>query len=294
MLSTQYPDSPMILGADRNKMDISPILNCGLKMRQCVDLPTWNNEKIQDILIMNKPELYKSPIIVPPVPCDVPSAGVASDHSVPVCYPHTDRNTRPVRNYRTVTHRPLPDAAMDKFGQWITSETWDIFSNKMTPSEQALSLQDLLLSKLDKFFPVKSFKLGSQDKAWINGELKQLKRIKMREWIKRGKSKKYEKLSEEFDQKYAKAAKKYMNNKIDALKNSKPGKAFGILKSMGSQPGECKENSTFTLPSHQADGLNNKQCAEKIAEYFAEISQEYQPLDVNILPERVGLRLAHP
>ena len=82
-----------------------------------------------------------------------------------------------------------------------------------------------------------------------------------------------------------------MNNKIDALKNSKPGKAFGILKSMGSQPGECKENSTFTLPSHQADGLNNKQCAEKIAEYFAEISQEYQPLDVNILPERVGLRL---
>ena len=113
MLSTQYPDSPIILGADRNKMNISPILNCGLRMKQCVDLPTYNNEKIHDIIIMNKPELYKSPIIVPPVPCDVPSAGVASDHSVPVCYPHTDRNTRPVRNYRTITHRPLPDVAVN-------------------------------------------------------------------------------------------------------------------------------------------------------------------------------------
>ena len=82
-----------------------------------------------------------------------------------------------------------------------------------------------------------------------------------------------------------------MHNKIDALKNSKPGKAFGILKSMGSQPGVYKDNSTFTLPSHRTDGLNNQQCAEKIAEYFAKISQEYQPLDVNSLPDRVRLRL---
>ena len=29
-LSTEYPESPMILGADRNKMDITPIMNCGL------------------------------------------------------------------------------------------------------------------------------------------------------------------------------------------------------------------------------------------------------------------------
>ena len=40
LLSTQYPDSPMILGADRNSMNISPILNCGLRMKQCVGLPT--------------------------------------------------------------------------------------------------------------------------------------------------------------------------------------------------------------------------------------------------------------
>ena len=132
MLSTQYPNCPIIMGADKNNMNISPIINCGLKMKQIVDKPTRNN-KILDIIITNVPELYKSPIIVPPVPCDDPSAGVPSDHSVPVCIPHTDRYSRPVRSYRTVTHRPLPRAAVERFGQWITAEKWERLAENTSP-----------------------------------------------------------------------------------------------------------------------------------------------------------------
>ena len=295
ILSTQYPDSPMILGADRNSMDITPILNCGLRLKQCVDLPT-RKDNTHDI-IMNCPVMYKSPVIVPPVPCDDPSAGVPSDHSVPVCYPHTDRYSRPARRYKTVTHRPLPDAAINKFGQWITAETWELISDKITATEQAQQLQDFLLSKLNEYCPLETFKRGSQDKAWINKELKKLKRRKMREWQKRGKTLKYEKLSEEFERKYKTAAQKYMRTKIDALKETKPGKAFGILKSMGAQPGVCDEDTTFTLSSHQTEGLTNKQSAEKIAEYFASISSEYKPIDIETLPARVKLSLSaksHP
>ena len=57
MLSTQYPNSPIIMGADRNSMDISPIINCGLKMRQIVDKPTRKN-KILDVIITNVPDMY--------------------------------------------------------------------------------------------------------------------------------------------------------------------------------------------------------------------------------------------
>ena len=76
-----------------------------------------------------------------------------------------------------------------------------------------------------------------------------------------------------------------MRKKIDALKNDRPGKAFGILKSMGAQPGENMGDKTltFNLPSHQAEGLTDEQCAERIAEYFASISREYQRLDVGDL-----------
>ena len=48
MLATQYPDCPIILGADKNDMDIRPILNCGLRLKQVVDLPARQG-KIIDI-----------------------------------------------------------------------------------------------------------------------------------------------------------------------------------------------------------------------------------------------------
>ena len=290
MLNTKYPDSPMILGADKNKMDITPILNCGLRLKQLVDLPT-RGDKILDIIIMNTPQLYKSPTIIPPVPCDDPNAGVPSDHSVPVCVPHTDRYSRPARKYKTISYRPLPDAAINKFGQWITKESFDIMDDDISTSEKAKNLQDLLLSKLDELCPITSFKLSSQDKAWMNPELKVLKRRKMREYEKKGKSEKYKIIAEEFEVKFALAAEKYLQRKLEALKQTKPGKAYGILKSMGAQPGDCTDDQSFTLPNHQSAGLTNQQSAEKIADYFSAISKEFKPLVVDLLPDRVKEKL---
>ena len=82
-------------------MNIAPILNCGLKLHQIVDKNT-RKDKILDIIIMNTSGYYQSPIIAPPIEPDNPSTGQPSDHSVPVCTPHTDRYTRPVRNYKII------------------------------------------------------------------------------------------------------------------------------------------------------------------------------------------------
>ena len=65
MLASKYPDAPIIMGSDKNSLDIKPILNCGLRIRQVVDLPTING-KILDIILMSIPQLYNSPVIIPP------------------------------------------------------------------------------------------------------------------------------------------------------------------------------------------------------------------------------------
>ena len=78
------------MGADKNTMDIEPLLNCGLRLKQVVDLGT-RNEVIFDIIMKNIPQYYNSLSIVPPITCDNPDDGVPSNHWVPVCYPHTDR-----------------------------------------------------------------------------------------------------------------------------------------------------------------------------------------------------------
>ena len=284
MLSTQYPESPLILGADKNTMDIRPLLSCGLRLRQVVDLPTRNGA-ILDIILMNIPQFYNSPVIVPPVPCDDVNSGVPSDHWVPVCVPHTDRGKKIFRRFKIITYRPLPDSCVRKFGEWITSESFSDVNDNLDPSQHAKVLETKLLSNLDKYCPVKTMKLGPQDKPWINNELKTLSRRKQREWIKNGKSSKYKILQKKFSIKYSATAKKYMQDKVQNLKETQPGKAYKLFKSMGAQPGDCTDSNTFTLPNHQ--GLSDQECAEQIAEHFASISSEYKPLSRDKLPDRV-------
>ena len=288
MLHTQYPDTPLMLGADKNNLNIRPLLNCGLKLRQVVDLPTRKGV-ILDIILINIPQFYNAPIIVPPVPCDNPADGVPSDHSVPVCVPHSDRNNPPVRRFKTVTYRPLPDSAVRQFGSWITSESFSQIKDDLPPSLHAKSLESILLANLDKYCPQKTMRVGPQDKPWMNSELKVISRRKMREWNKHGKYSKYVELESKFNHKYEAAAKKYMENKVEALKESQPGKAYSVFKSMGAQPGDCKDNHTFTLPNHAY--LSDQENADAIAEHFAGISREYLPLDLGSLPKRVRQRL---
>ena len=72
MLVTKYPECGIILGADKNTMDIRPILNCGLRLRQEVTQPTRQG-KIIDVIIMNLGKFYNLPIIAPPIGPDDPN-----------------------------------------------------------------------------------------------------------------------------------------------------------------------------------------------------------------------------
>ena len=53
---------------------------------------------------------------------------------------------------------------------------------------------------------------------------------------------------------------------------------------MGAKPGDSDCNQ-FTLPNHV--GLTEKESAELIAEHFAAISNEYSPLNISDLSDRV-------
>ena len=100
----------------------------------------------------------------------------------------------------------------------MTAETFGFMDDDLSTSDLAKNLQERLASKLDEFCPLTSFKLSSQDKAWINPELKALKRKRMREYQKQGKSEKYKKLEKEFKLKLKTVAEKYLQKKLDALK----------------------------------------------------------------------------
>jgi hypothetical protein len=212
----------LILGADRNEMDIRPILNSGLRLRQVVDRGTRNGV-ILDIIIMNLSGLYNSPIIAPPTQPDNPNKGKPSDHSVPVCTPHTDRYRPAQRNYRTIKYRPLPDSSVRKFGDWLVQEDWDRLRYDISPTQMSVVFEQLVGNKLNQFCPEKEVKVSSQDKPFITGELKKMKRLKSREYNRRGKTQKYKDLQKKFKSKYKIEAEKYLNKNLDALNHKKGG-----------------------------------------------------------------------
>ena len=47
------------------------------------------------------------------------------------------------------------------------------------------------------------------------------------------------------------------------------------------------KNDIFTLPEHVDNNISEQESAEKIADYFSNISQEYEPLNFEQLPPNV-------
>ena len=63
------------------------------------------------------------------------------------------------------------------------------------------------------------------------------------------------------------------------------------MKRNGAPPGSCNEEGMFTLQNHKDQNLSTEESIEQIAQYFAEISQEYPPLDPQSLPLHVQQKL---
>ena len=208
-LLTKYPQAGIVMGGDKNKLNIGPLINAIPRLRQIVTKFTYQH-KILDVILTNLHQFYCVTVVVPPVLPDQPGHGVPSDHSVPVAYPQTDKSTK-LNEYKTVKARPLPDSGIRKFGQWICSEQWDGIENK-SPNDQAKYLQEILTEKVEKIFPQKTFKISMKDKPFMTKELKQLDRTKKRVYRKQGKSIKYMELKSKFDHKYKKAASEHLEN----------------------------------------------------------------------------------
>ena len=70
----------------------------------------------------------------------------------------------------------MPDSSVRNFGSWIVSEDWNIISEQMSPTEQAVEFEKLVNENLNKFCPEKEMKISSKDKPFIKSELKKIDR----------------------------------------------------------------------------------------------------------------------
>ena len=234
---------------------------------------------------------YKVPISLPPLQPDDPASGHPSDHNDVLVRPIPQVAERKLP--KTIKVRRFPQSKLDVFGQIIGNEKWEFLNPKLNPTQQVELFEFYSNQIVDTIFPEKCVKLGQNDKPYYTEELKTLKRRRCREYVKNGKSFKYKSLVQDFQNLMQSEISKYKEKILDRFKNGKIGSIYPLLRKLGNGPNESK-NRIWHIPEQVERQITPLQCVEEIANFFASISQEYAPINIDSLPPNIRYFLTSP
>ena len=195
--------------------------------------------------------------------------------------PITNSFKKPSRKTKEILYRLMLDSGIKKRGQWIVSETWEAIHSAETAHRKAELLQDILMTKLNEYLPVKRIKFSSDDKPWFTHQLKQLDRQRKREFYKNRKSQKWESLNIKFNESCQKSKQGYYKEIVEDLKTSNPKQWYSKVKRMSN----INDDKNKEVRVESIADLPDKIQVEKIADQFSKISNEYSPLlasDINL------------
>ena len=285
-----HPEAGVIISGDRNNIEISRLLLIDSSLRQIVKQNT-REQKILDVILTNLHCFYDAPEIVPPITPDIAGKGVPSDHSGVIASPHTN-STLPTKTQKLKKNiRPIPESLLLAFGQKL--EVTDFSSVYM--QENSTNMVDMFQNKMSKLveetFPLKSIIISNEDQVWFNEDLRAIKRARLREYNRHGKTQKYQDLKSKFDTKFRQEFFRYKAKIEMEVKEGKRGSSYSVIKKLGLRPGEVS-HPEFILPEHAVNNISPARSAEILADYFSAVSQEYEPLDVANLPPNIQAYLS--
>ena len=92
-----------------------------------------------------------------------------------------------------------------------------------------------------------------------------------------------------FDQKLKLEAKKYKTKIETEVSEGKRGNSYSALRKL--DYGSQNSKQGFSLPSYEEEDLSPDQSAERLAEYFSSISQEFEPINLDNFPPWIKEKL---
>ena len=272
-------DINFIIGGDFNRLSVSDILDSFGALKQIISIPTRQKATLE-ILLTDLHTLYHPPTTIPPLQVDEDMVGKDGDHEIVILAPISNKQYKINRHKKTISSRQLPESQIINFEKAIISINWEeVYQNKNI-NEKVEAFHYILRSNLDIFFPEKVTKMTNLDREWMSPELKQIHRAKQREFFRHRKSPKYKELNKNFKKLERKTLKTFYSKFVSELKMTDPGKWYKMAKQIGA----VDKISGGEIQVQSLANMNNAQCAQKVAEHFASISQEYRPVDINQLP----------
>ena len=277
ILSTKYGRGlHFVLAGDTNDLKLDSILNLSPNLIQIVQKWTrMSPPAILDPIMMTLSNLYQEPMCLEPLDSDVDKNGKKSDHKIVIAKPINSVDNKCARQTRIVKVRPFPQSGILKFKNWLIDQTWQEVYSAQSTHEKAKNFQKMLLSKIDEIFPEKLRKVQSDDQPWVTFKLKQLDRKRKRIYRKERRSDNWRKLDKLFKKEVKSAKSNFYKQAVAELKLKKPGQWYSCLKKITSYDQQKNEQQIVDEISH----LTDQQQAEIIADKFASIQNEYEPLN---------------
>ena len=265
-----------ILAGDTNDLNLNPILSLNSNLKQLVTMPTrLNPPRILDPIITSLSDYYQVPVCLPPLDPDPEFNGKPSDHKMVLMSPINVINNIPARTYKNISFRVFSEENIERMKTWLSEQNWNDIINEKSPDIKAECFQAQILSKVDEFFPIKQRKIASDDQPFFTEKLKRLKRKKCRIYRKYRKSEEWRRLEEIYNLEIKKAKKMFYRQKIHNLRKSNPRNWHKELKKMTN----FDQYKDEKIEVEEIKDLSIKEQAEKIADKFSEVSQEYDRLE---------------
>ena len=276
ILRAKYGDKlGFIIAGDFNQLNMQPLLNLSPELKQVVTSVTrLNPDAILDKILTNLHSFYLVPTTLPPLDNDIDVPGKPSDHLIVVFKPLSHEHPAQQKRYKSIKYRPYPDSGIREMGLWVQRQDWKEIYYQADVNMKAEIFEKMIMEKVDFFFPEKTIKVNENDQPWASPELKIIDRQRKREYNKNKKSEKWKMLDAKFTEKSSLEKESYYENIVHDLKTSNPGKWYSKVKRMSSLD-PTKEEKVLV---EQLMGLPSSVQAELIADQFAAISNEYDPL----------------
>ena len=270
----------VIISGDRNSLEISALLSVDPALRQIVHQPT-HGYKILDVIATNLVSYYNDPEIIPPINPDRPGYGVPSDHMGVSATPcKIGAPVKKVKVQKII--RPLPESLIPCFEKRFAELNFKDLSDQPV-SQIVEDLESKVNLIVNESFPEKKITISPYDEPWFNEQLRSLKRQRQRRYQTHGKDTKYLKLKEIFDEKMNVEIEKYKQKIETDVVEGRRGSTYPALRRFGARQ-YYVTNDSFQLPEYAQLQLSPVQSAERLADYFSMISQEFSPLDTANLP----------
>ena len=264
-----------IIAGDTNDLKLDSILNLDSHFVQIVQEWTrMDPPSILDPIIMTLSKCYQEPVCMDPLDSDSDQNGTKSDHRLVIARPISAINNKAIRRIRKVEVRPFPQSGMDLFKDWLMDQSWQQVYDAQSAHSKAQIFQEILITKLDEIFPLKTRNISSDDQPWVTYKLKKLDRKRKRVFHKERKSEKWKILDKIFEKASKCAKSDFYKKKVAELKQKNPSQWYSCLKNITSFDQHKREQTNVEEIRH----LPDQEQAELIAAQFAKIQNEYEPL----------------